>query len=89
MSAENPQEAVLQAMSEYAQAVRGDWSDFDGRTERNVIEGWISELREPNPDHDLEWHRRYLGLCMVGGGHWCGAWAGHCAMSECGCGCAS
>lgn len=55
-------------MLEYAQAIHGKWSDLDGRTERIIIQGWVEELRQPDPSHDIEWHRRDLGICMAGGG---------------------
>ena len=74
--------ALQQAMLEYGQAVRGDWSDFDGGNEQAVITGWVAEMRNPNPVHDLLWHRRDLGICEAGGGHWCG----YCD-AECGCPC--
>ena len=68
--ADNPQAAVLQAMGEYANAIRGDWSDFDGRSEKIIINDWVGELRNPDPSHDIEWHRIDLGICRSGGGHW-------------------
>lgn len=74
---------VLSAMLEYAQAMRGDWSNFDGSSLEVVIEDWVEELRHPDPSHDIEWHRNDLRICMAGGGHWCGRW-GHCDDS-CGC----
>ena len=83
MSTGIPQAAVLPAMLEYADAIRGDWSNFDGRTEKSIINRWVAELRQPDPSHDIEWHRRNLGICMAGGGHWCGRW-GYCD-DECGC----
>ena len=78
--------ALLQAMLEYGQAIRGDWSDFDGRIEQDVITGWVEEMRNPNPAHGLHWHRRDLGICEAGGGHWCSSWYGYCD-AECGCPC--
>jgi hypothetical protein len=63
-------------MQEYANAIRGDWSDFDGRSERSVIEGWIAEIENPR-GVTLEQWRNLLGLCPDGNGHWGGAW-GHC-----------
>lgn len=78
--AESP---VLTAMLEYGSAIRGDWSNFDGRTMRAIIEDWVQEVRTPDPSHTVEWHRLNLGLCMAGGGHWCGRW-GYCD-DECGC----
>ena len=81
--ADNPQAAVLQAMGEYANAIRGDWSGFDGRSEKRTINRWVAELRKPNPARDIDWHRRDLGICMAGGGHWCGHW-GYCD-DACGC----
>ena len=77
---ENP---VLMAMAEYGEAIRSDWSNFDGGTEQSIIDGWVQELRQPDSSHDIEWHRRVLGICMAGGGHWCGRW-GWCD-DECGC----
>lgn len=59
--------ALQQAMLEYGQAIRGDWSDFDGGNEQAVITGWVAEMRNPNPVHDLLWHRRDLGICEAGG----------------------
>lgn len=76
-------EPVLQTMLEYGAAIRGDWSDFDGRTMRAVIDDWVREILTPDPSHTVEWHRRDLGLCMAGAGHWCGGW-GYCD-DECGC----
>lgn len=75
--------AVLrQAMTEYAQAIRGDWSTFDGRTERNVIESWVDEIRAPSDTTLEEWRSR-LGLCPDGNGHWAGLRWGHCTEEEC------
>lgn len=75
------QEVVLQAMTEYAQAVRGDWSDFDGRSNKAVLEEFVDELREPR--RGIEQWRAWLNVCTAGGGHWCGHW-GYCDDS-CGC----
>jgi hypothetical protein len=69
-------------MREYASAIRGDWSNFDGRSERDVIEEWAAEIETPNPDHTLPWWRNQLGLCPDGNGHWAGSW-GHCSVSQC------
>lgn len=76
-------EPTLQAMLEYGSAIRGDWSDFDGRSMKAIIEDWVQEILAPDPSHTAEWHRRDLGMCMAGGGHWCGRW-GYCD-DECGC----
>ena len=76
-------EALEWAMLEYAQAIRGDWSDFDGRSERNVIESWVSEMRKPTGRTLPEW-RDYLGICPDGNGHWAGfGWSGHCHKETC------
>lgn len=82
MSEMNPQLDLEEAMLEYASAIRGDWSNFDGRSERDVIEGWVHELRHPDPEHNLAWHRNDLGICPDGNGHWAGRW-GHCRVDEC------
>ncbi len=68
--------ALAEAMQEYAHAIRGDWSDFDGRSERGVIESWIEYLDRPNERTIEEW-RAMLGICPDGNGHWGGKW-GHC-----------
>lgn len=73
--------ALTQAMQEYATAIRNDWSDFDGRCERDVIEGWIAEIENPTSKTIEQW-RNELGLCPDGRSHWGGAW-GHCAGYEC------
>lgn len=85
-------EALAQAMSEYAQAIRGDWSDFDGRSERNVIESWVDEIHvlesriktenAPTPMTIKQW-RDQLGICPDGNGHWAGFRWGHCHQEDC------
>jgi len=74
--------ALTQAMTEYAQAIRGDWSDFDGRSERDVIESWVSEIEAPT-DKTLEQWRDQLNICADGNGHWAGVRWGHCRESDC------
>lgn len=74
-------DALTQAMSEYARAIRGDWSDFDGRTMRSVIDSWVDEIRVPS-DESLAYWRGRMNLCLTGGGHWCGPWKGHCSSGE-------
>jgi len=71
------------AMIEYSQAIRGDWSMFDGRTERDIIESWVEELRSPDHAHTLAWWRDELGICPDGNGHWSGFKWGHCSKEEC------
>ena len=75
-------EVLEQAMLEYAQAIRGDWSDFDGRSERDVIESWVVEMRNPTGRTLPEW-RDYLGICPDGNGHWAGFKWGHCTQERC------
>jgi hypothetical protein len=74
--------ALTEAMLEYAQAIRGDWSDFDGRSERNVIESWVHELRTPEDVTLADWRDR-LGICPDGNGHWAGFMWGHCTSDSC------
>lgn len=73
---------LTQAMQEYANAIRGDWSDFDGRSERNVIESWIAEIENPDPARTIGYWRAALGLCLDGNGHWYGPW-GNCNRENC------
>ena len=74
---------ILQAMDEYGEAIRGDWSNFDGRSEKAVIQGWTADIRAGDNDRDIDWYRNDLRICKGGGGHWCGRW-GHC-YNGCGC----
>lgn len=73
---------LTQAMREYAQAIRGDWSDFDGRSERDVIEGWAAEIDNPT-GKTLEQWRNELGVCPDGNGHWAGIRWGNCTPEKC------
>lgn len=75
-------ETLQKAMLEYAEAIRGDWSDFDGRSERNVIESWVDEMRNPTHTTIDEWRDR-LGICPDGNGHWAGLRWGHCREEDC------
>lgn len=75
-------EALKQAMLEYAQAIRGDWSNFDGRSERGVIESWVAEMDNPT-DTSLEQWRDRLNICPDGNGHWAGFRWGHCRKETC------
>ncbi len=70
-------DVLAAVMLEYASAIRGDWSNFDGRTERNVIESWVDELRTPSDTTIDQWRQR-LGLCLDGGSHWRGIGWGNC-----------
>jgi hypothetical protein len=74
--------SLTQAMREYAQAIRGDWSNFDGRSARNVIEGWAAEIDNPTGETLEQWRNR-LGICPDGNGHWAGIRWGHCTPEEC------
>ena len=73
---------LTQAMNEYAQAIRGDWSEFDGRSERDVIDSWASEIETPTETTLAEWRDR-LGICPDGNGHWAGFRWGHCRKDDC------
>lgn len=74
--------ALTQAMQEYANAIRGDWNDFDGRSERDVIESWIAEINSPTETTLEQWRDR-LGICPDGNGHWEGFRWGHCDEYRC------
>lgn len=74
--------ALTEAMQEYANAIRGDWNNFDGRSERDVIESWIAEIREPSETTLPEWRDR-LDLCPDGNGHWAGFRWGNCDEYRC------
>jgi len=73
---------IAQVLIEYGDALRGDWSDFDGRGAKSVLHGLASELKGDTGAHDIDWHRNDIGLCPDGNGHWGGRW-GHCDSHEC------
>lgn len=74
--------AVTQAMTEWASAIRGDWSEVDGRAVKATIEDWVRALDgiEPYASWTIARHRADTDLCPYGGGHW----TDHCLMFECG-----
>lgn len=83
MSVDGTRDQVLQVMLEYGQAIRGDWSYFDGRTMQGIIETWVEYLDGLETIPDIGIMRDRLNLCLAGGGHWCGSY-GYCD-EECSC----
>lgn len=73
---------LTKVMREYGEAVRGDWSELDGRSVRSVLDGFADELEGKLEPCTMDERRERLGLCPDGGGHWGGRW-GHCDTYEC------
>ena len=67
MSTEN----IAAALNEYGQAMRGDWSQVDGRSVRDQMEEFSSAVEggEESAWTMQQW-RQSLGVCPDGGGHW-------------------
>ena len=72
-------ESAYSTLHELAQAWRGDWAQFDGRTLRHEIEDWKKSVLDVALDslkEDVEIDaanaafRVTHGLCRNGGGHW-------------------
>lgn len=61
--------AVMQALTEYGQAMRGDWSGIDGRAVRSDMDLLASSLRGEDTE-SIESLRNAIGLCPQGNGHW-------------------
>lgn len=62
-------ELAKKLIDEYADAIRGDWSEVDGRWVRNDL--WkLSALVDSTDEHDIVKIRENLDICPVGGGHW-------------------
>ena len=57
-------------LREYAEAVRGDWSDFDGRTARSVLQTIAEWIDYPETYPGEVMARLNFGLCPRGEGHW-------------------
>lgn len=69
---------ALAALNGLAEAWRGDWSGFDGRTLRNEIHEWETLFRralagEAEPGEAADWLRSE-GVCPV-----CGCWWDYCS----------
>lgn len=64
-------QAALQALTEYGDAIQGDWGDLDGRTVNRHLGSLAALLRTP-PDQPptIQHLRTELGICPDGGGHW-------------------
>lgn len=74
--------ALAQAISEYGSAIRGDWSDLDGRSVQCQMAEFSSAASGgPEADWDIDQWRASMGVCPDGGGHWTGSW-GHCETDE-------
>lgn len=59
---------VADVIEEYGQAIRGDWSELDGRTVRNHLEFLAMRVRDPRGTvADM---RQVVGICHRGNGHW-------------------
>lgn len=64
-------EVVAQALTEYGEAIRGDWGSIDGRGVRTELHELAALLRlDPTPAPDISELRRKFSLCPGGGGHW-------------------
>lgn len=70
-------------LNEYGAAIRGDWSDIDGRDIKRALLKVSDAIHEyatgPLPDAEVERLRDDLGLCSFGGAHW----PDYCDFYEC------
>lgn len=61
---------ALNALTEYGQAIRGDWGRIDGRWVRDDINRIVGWIRTPDTAPALTEMRHTLDICTSGGGHW-------------------
>lgn len=74
---------IAQALREYGAAIRGDWSELDGRSVRGQLDQFADAIETGDEaDKPIEWWRAECGVCPDGGGHWSGSWAGHCETDD-------
>lgn len=73
---------LVKIMYQYGHAIRHDWSDFDGRIERDTVQEWANMVAKGTDYESLVTARDQLGLCPDGEGHWGGRW-GYCEHYEC------
>lgn len=78
---ETTEPVALTALHEYAKCLRGDWSDFDGRSNLAAIEEFISALRGEGhfANWTIEQWRADNGICPTTGDHW----TEHCGWMKC------
>lgn len=60
----------VQALREWASAVRGDWGDIDGRGVKADLLSIADAIEGKGRDWPIERWREDLGLCPSGEGHW-------------------
>lgn len=72
---------IAQALREYGQAIRGDWSLLDGRSVRSQLDRFAQSIEDGN-EMPIEWWRGECGVCPDGGGHWAGPWNGYCETDD-------
>lgn len=62
-------ELIQAALREYASALRGDWSNIDGRSEKHAL-NCLADLMDPQfAKPSLAQLREILDLCPDGQGH--------------------
>lgn len=66
------QTAAIQALREYANAIRGDWGDIDGRSVKANLDEFADAIEGKGraAEWTIEQHRQDSGLCPSGEGHW-------------------
>jgi hypothetical protein len=68
-------------LREYGQAIRGDWSDVDGRGVRADLDTLADWIDSPDTAPSLTQMRDRVGVCPAGNGHWSGDWYGYCTAA--------
>lgn len=78
----NTNSVALQALREYVQCLRGDWSDFDGRSNKAALEEFADAIEGNGraAKWTVEQWRQDSGICPTTGAHW----TRHCRPSYCG-----
>lgn len=59
----------LNVLSEFGQAIRGDWGSIDGRGIQGNLEELIEEM-QADKAIDIPQMRDNMNICIAGGGHW-------------------
>lgn len=70
-------------LEEYGQSIRGDWSDIDGRSEKDRLDELADAIRKFGNEELSAYSawilRDQLCVCQHGKGHW----EAHCLPEEC------
>lgn len=61
---------LIQALREYASAIRNDWFTIDARCEKPTLNAFATAVENQDDTRTVEEWREIAGLCPHGKGYW-------------------